>query len=102
MSLIKRILDSPSTWPLSTFWLGAMCVLFAKSIGWINLPTAFVTLGFLAILLIMAAFRKDVSTIHHLVNSQHDDLVDRVQQLTDALLSSGSEVPKPPAKGSVT
>jgi len=102
MILIKRVIDSPSTYPIATFWLGAMGILFAKSISWVNLPTAFVTLGFLAVLLIMAAFRKDVSTIHHLVNSQHDDLVDRVQQLTDALLSSGAEVPKPPSKGSVT
>ena len=97
-SFIRRLLDSPSTYPITTYFLGAMGILFAKSTGWINLPTAFVTLGFLALLLILVAFRQDLKVVHALVNSQHDDLVARVQQLTDALVDSNTEVPREPKR----
>lgn len=97
-AFIRRLLDSPSTYPLTTFWLGAMSLLFAESIGWVTLSAALAALAFLALLLIMVAFRRDIAVVHTLVNSQHDDLVARVQQLTDALIDSSVAVPKEPKK----
>jgi hypothetical protein len=38
-----------------------------------------------------------VEGVHVLVNSQHDDLVDRVTQLTETLERADVEVPDPPA-----
>lgn len=92
------ILKSPSTYPLSTFWAGAMVVMVARSQSWLTFAAGAAVLAFLALLLILVAFRKDIAVVHVLVNSQHDDLVARVQQLTDALVASDTDVPREPQK----
>lgn len=97
-SLMLKILNSPATYPLSTFWVGAMLVLAASSWDLISFAAGAVILGFLALLLILAAFRRDIAVVHTLVNSQHDDLVNRVQQLTEALVHGNVAVPREPEK----
>jgi len=92
-NLAHRIIKSPSTYPLSTLWLGGIVLLLAINQEWIHIGPAFAAFGFLTIVLIMVAFRRDIREVHTLVNSQHDDLVARVQQLTEALVSSNTQVP---------
>lgn len=54
-----------------------------------------VILGCAAILSVQFAMRRELEIVHELVNSQHDELVNRVEQLIGALETSGVPVPEP-------
>jgi hypothetical protein len=65
------------------------------------------TLGFLSSLLGYLATRQKISKVdtkvdgvHTLVNSQHDDLVNRVTQLSGTLNAAGVDIPEPPSSPS--
>lgn len=96
-----RVINSPSTYPITTYFLGAMGALYITYERWISLSTGFVFLGFLAVLLILAAFRKDIERVHKLVNNRSDTQDARIQQLTDVLTANAVEVPNPPTKESI-
>jgi hypothetical protein len=63
--------------------------------GWLALATSTATL--VSTLVGVRATRK----VHTLVNSQHDDLVNRATQLTNSLHTAGIEIPQehPPGSG---
>jgi hypothetical protein len=71
------------------------------SADWIQLAGFLVTL--VTVILGYLSTRGKVRQVHTLVNSQHDDLVQRTDQLTDSLLNAGVAVPdnpkKPPVSG---
>lgn len=98
VKLLREIGESPSTYPLSTFWLVAIIAVFGLGTGWWSLGTGMVILTGALIFLVVVAFRKDIQQVHVLVNSQHDDLLERVTQLTDLLKESGVPVPYPRTK----
>jgi hypothetical protein len=46
--------------------------------------------------IIINSMRTELTNVHTLVNSQHSDMVDRIDQLIDALLAAGVDVPRDP------
>lgn len=60
------------------------------TVALIGLASALVTL--LSVLIVM------VRRVHVLVNSQHDEQVARIKQLTEALLDSDTAVPDKPGR----
>lgn len=97
--------------PLTTLYLIASGVIIAGFAGWIEVAMAIVILTFMFIvLLVLGLYRENklaadktnnqLEVIHTLVNSQHTDLVERVEQLIHHLQAAGVTVPK--AKGSRT
>lgn len=57
-------------------------------------------LGYLATRQKIKAVDGKVDHVGHLVNSQHDDLVNRVTQLTGTLNDANVDVPAPPSSPS--
>lgn len=96
--------------PLTTLYLFASAAIIAASAGWIAPPTAIVSVGLMFIaMLTLGLHRENVITaekvqseltnIHDLVNSQHDELVARVEQLIRVLEQADVKVPEPREKG---
>lgn len=88
-------------YPYATLWLIAGGVLMAKTAALIDLSSALVILTGLALLVFLIGQRREVrmaraevAEVHTLVNSQHDDLVDRVAQLIAALRHANVDVPE--------
>jgi hypothetical protein len=105
-SYLMRLVRSPSTYPLATFWLAAMVIVPLTVADIVNLDTGLILLTSTALFLIVIAMRRatiglraDVEQVHILVNSQHDDLVKRVSQLIKALEMGGVAVPDPGQDG---
>jgi hypothetical protein len=88
----RAFLDSPSTYPIATFWLVATVVLPLVAGQSIALNLAVGILTATATLLVFLAFKRDLD----LVRAQHGELVDRVQQLTKAL--TDDDIPIPPIR----
>jgi len=93
---LKTLLDSPSTQPLLTLWILGGINTYAMVSGWINTGVGFLVMIGVLIVLILAAFRKDLEVVHDLVNSTNDRMVNRITQLTKALENSGTSVPPEP------
>lgn len=104
-----------STWrsvlakPLTTLYLMASVIVVGASAGWIDRSVAIVVLTFMFLILLTLGLHREnrlaseqvneqLDTIHTLVNSQHDDLVERVTQLIDSLKQAGVAVPEPKEK----
>jgi hypothetical protein len=47
---------------------------------------------------ILVTIRPELHVVHTLVNSQHDSLVARIDQLIKVLLAAGIDIPHDPAK----
>lgn len=97
--------------PLTTLYILASLIIVGASAGWLdrNLAVAVLTFMFLILItlglhrenrIVAEATNEQLSEIHVLVNSQHDDLVERVEQLIQALTDNEVTVPK--AKGGQT
>ena len=95
--------------PLTTLYVIASAVIVAGFARWLEVGQALVilTVMFLVLLLLglhrenrheAAALKAELDTIHDLVNSQHDDLVERVEQLIATLHRAGVDVPDPEGK----
>lgn len=97
---LRRVVTSTAFYPLSTLWVAAMLILSAVVGGALRLDVGLTLLTLSAVLIVVLAMRRDVSTVHSLVNSQRDELVttikemgDRIRQLIVALQEAGVAVP---------
>lgn len=95
--------------PLTTLYLLASAVIIGGVSGAIQLDRALalLALGFLALLILglhrenrieTALVKHELDHIQALVNSQHDDLLARVEQLIKTLQTAGIAVPAPEEK----
>ena len=106
MTYLMRVLRSPSTYPLATFYAVAMIVVPLTVANVLRVDISLILLTCVAVVLILVANRRlsmvlrdEISQVHTLVNSQHTDLVERVTQLIDALKEGGVAVPEPKKDG---
>ena len=106
-SLALHLWNSILVRPFTTFYVSAFSVIILTSAGKIELGVAMLTLtGMFLILLLLGLHREnqldtkavkvELTTIHTLVNSQHTELVDRVEQLIRALNNANVAVPAAP------
>jgi hypothetical protein len=97
---LRRVAAAPAFYPASTMWLAAALVLAAAAGHILRLDVGLALLTLFAVLVILISMRREVTSVHELVNSQHDVLVarvetmaDRIGQLIGALESAGVAVP---------
>lgn len=83
------------TRPVGTVYILASVMLALSFQNPVYIVGCIVVLGCAAILAVTLAVRRELEIVHQLVNSQHDELVNRVEQLTEALETSGIPVPEP-------
>jgi len=75
-------------------YVAGVLVACGVSVGWIRLDVGVVALSVIAVLLITVGISREVHTVHTLVNSQRDELLDRIDQLVAALHKAGVAVPQ--------
>ena len=91
--------------PLTTLYLAASVVIVSGFTGWIDVNTALIVLTIMFFILLTLGLHREnkleskvvkaeLDTIHMLVNSQHDVLVERVDQLIATLEHAGVAVPE--------
>lgn len=97
---LRRVTESTATVPALVVYVAAVGLGALAAAGTIRFDVAAVLLGVSAALVILTyVYRQvstvcvEVSTVHGLVNSQHDALVERVDQLSAALTAAGVQIP---------
>jgi hypothetical protein len=96
---LRRLAGSISFRPVLTVYVGAVIDAWAVASGYVRTEVGVLLLGFVAVMVLLSGMRREVATVHKLVNSQHDALVDRVDQLLDALETAGVSIPDSTTKG---
>jgi hypothetical protein len=90
----KKLLSPTTLYPLTVLWLLGASLAVAVSMRGGVLAPGLIVLGFVALVGMQVACRKELIVVHILVNQQHDELVHRVNQLVEALQESDVPVPK--------
>lgn len=100
MNKVVRVFKSYSTYPISTVYLAGVIVAVFISLGWVSLGTGLLilTLAAVIVLLITQSIElrrqtKEILTVHLLVNSQRDELLNRISDLVDTLENAGIALP---------
>jgi hypothetical protein len=101
MIRILRRLGAMFAWyPVSFTWLAGMSLAAAVSAELLRADVAVALFTLVVIGILLAGTSREVSTIHILVNSQHDEMVNtinrmsaRIGQLLHALHRAGVQVP---------
>lgn len=97
---LRRVSRTATFYPVTIVYIAAIVDLTAVVGGAIRLDVGMVLLGLLALLVVLLSMRREVGSVHTLVNSQHDALVAtvramsrRIEELVDALHEAGVQVP---------
>jgi hypothetical protein len=105
--LLRAVTDSAVVYPTSLMFIAGVVALEGVVADLVRLDTAIIGLGIVAVIIILASIyhevrgqRVEVKEVHVLVNSQRDELVERIEQLVVALQDASVAVPK--ASGGTT
>jgi hypothetical protein len=90
-----KILGAAAFYPLTLVWLLGVFLAVTVSLGGVAVAPGLVILAFVALLLMQIVCRRELVIVHHLVNHQHDELVERVDQLIRTLQEADVKVPEP-------
>lgn len=93
MSRLRRFTSSIAFYPVTAVYVAAAAASAAVAGRYLRLDLALVIVALVAVMAIQLSMRHEVRTVHHLVNSQRDELVARIDQLTAALVAAGLPVP---------
>lgn len=94
-SKLRSLLVSPATYPLSAFWLVATVILPLSVDNVLSLDVGVGIMTAVAVALILVAFKRDLDSVH----AQHAVLVERVQQLIEALVHEAIPIPPVHTRG---
>lgn len=93
MTGFRQVVRAVAFYPISAVYAAVAVVVAAVAGHTLRPDVALVIIGMAALLVLQLSMRHEVSTVHGLVNSQHDALVARIDQLTAALVAAGVQVP---------
>jgi 4-hydroxybenzoate polyprenyltransferase len=91
--MINRLTTTLVVYPVTIVYVAGICVLIAAALGYLPVPHGIIALTFAAIVAALIAVWREMHLVHRLVNSQRDELLDRIGVLVGALLSSGVQIP---------
>ena len=102
---LHRFATTAAFRPALIIYISAVLIAAAVAAQWVRGDVGVVVLGIVAVLAVLAAMHREVEKVHTLVNSQRDemvahidDLTARVEQLTAVLIAAGQHVPVDPAQ----
>jgi hypothetical protein len=98
MTFTQRLIHTPALYRQTFSWLASVAVISLIVDHIIRPSYGIAALAFVAILIVLLAMRREVSEVRGLVNHRHDELLDRVDQLTGALIAAGIKVPVDPVQ----
>lgn len=93
--LCSKAVDATIVRPISVVWVIASVMIAMAFQDAVYIVACIVVLGIAALGAVVLSVRTELEVVHRLVNSQHDLLVARVEQLTEALEDHAVPVPEP-------
>jgi c-di-AMP phosphodiesterase-like protein len=100
----RAILHAPSLYRQTVSYIASVIVLILVTMDKMRLDVGIVVLGIVAILIVLQSVNQrvqvvsdELDTVHTMVNSSHDEMLDRVDQLIEALSDAGVAIPPNPA-----
>jgi CHASE1-domain containing sensor protein len=90
---LGRLAHAPATRPALTVYVAAVVDAWAVVEGVLAVDLGLILLGVVTGLVIMCSLHHEVTAVHKLVNSQHDALTARVDQLLATLAAAGVQAP---------
>jgi uncharacterized protein YoxC len=90
---LRRVIAACAFYPVTWTYLAGVAVIMSISEGLVSVSAGLIALSLLALLIALIFTRKEVQKVHILVNSQRDELVERIDQLVTALHDAGAAVP---------
>src|SRR4051812_36659548 len=90
---LQRVARSIAFYPVTQVYVAGSGILFAVVGRWVRLDVGLLLFTVFAVLVLLHATMREVAKVHILVNSQRDLLLERIQQLTDALRDADMIVP---------
>lgn len=95
-------LRGPTRFPITICYVVCITTVTVVVAGWLRPWFAFAGIILVAILAVQTVTHREVTTVHHLVNSTNDNLNERIGQLTATLHEAGVLVPLDPNTGRET
>ncbi len=92
----NEVRRSASAFPITTIYGVGVFIFVLMQRGEIGLATGITSLSIIALLAMNVSISRELRVVHILVNSQHEALVARVNQLLDALDKADAKVPDVP------
>lgn len=96
INYVHRLTDSIMFRPALTIYVSSVLAAAAAAAGWVRVDVSLLLVGVVTALAVMASMQREIRLVHSLVNSQHDALIARIAQLSDALTAAGATVPTGP------
>lgn len=93
MRAVQRVLRSVAFYTATLTYLSGVAVAFGVAAGWLRFDVGLILFAACAILVVLVATHRSVEVVHGLVNSQHDAMVERIDELLDALTAAGVSIP---------
>lgn len=90
---LRRALRSMLLYPTSTVYVAGVVVAVGVSTGWFGLNVGLVCLTAIAVVVVLVGLVREVQIVHHLVNSQRDELLNRISDLVETLQDAGIALP---------
>lgn len=90
---------SASGWPITALYLGGTVTALMIVSHRLDPALGFVLMAVLFGAMLTVSVSREVKTVHHLVNSQRDELLVRIDQLIATLLAADVDVPLATEKG---
>lgn len=81
------------TYPITAVWLTGAVVAVGVARDWWDLPVGLVLLSSVSLLIFMISLKAEVVVVHRLVNSQRDELLNRIDTLVTYLVAAGVALP---------
>lgn len=93
MVSVQRLAQSVVFYPVTAVYVAGSVILALVVGGQMQFDVGLLLFTAVTGLVLIGATRREVTKVHHLVNSQRDLLLERIDQLVEALLAAGVRVP---------
>jgi hypothetical protein len=94
---------APILYPITIMYLASVAAMVLVSAGWIGTLNGIVGLGFVAIMIVLAVMgytlneaAEKLAHVKYLIDGQHTEMLDRVDQLMQRLQQAGELIPADP------
>lgn len=91
--LMSFLAQHAASYPMTMLYLSGVACIIAVQEEVVTLGAGLILFTLAAIMAFVWAIAREVHTVHVLVNSQRDELLNRISDLIDALNEAGVDVP---------
>lgn len=93
MITIKNVTSSVTLRPVTETYLAGVATIILTVNDFFSLIEGIVVFGFAALFILLCTMLQELTTVHELVDAQHDDLIKRVDTLLGSLYEQGIDSP---------